>query len=178
MTAHTDRSNRKTLLVYVGVFASGIYIGWSFMLKPALDDLHRLRARIASESQKTEILRSISGAQDNIRRQEALLSDAEEVTWLIETVNRIAEDAGVQILSVMPQDAETAGAYQRLPLQIEARSGYHEMGRFLSRVESHEKLVKVLDLRLENPNDARAGDTQSLRVTLALSAFSRKQAGA
>ena len=47
------------------------------------------------------------------------------------------------------RDQKKAKAYQEIPIMISARSGYHELGSFISKLENADRFMEVSDIKLK-----------------------------
>ncbi len=81
-------------------------------------------------------------------------------TWLIEQINTIAEDTDFGIVSILPDAPKKVGeALERVAVRIDAESNYHELGEFVSRLESLELYLKIQNVEI------LAAHTQNLEAT-------------
>ena len=138
-------------------------------VRSAREQLKVLEAATANEAALREQYREVSQTVESLRR---LLSSEEELPAVIERVSGLATETGVRIQAIFPQrPVETAGAgtpsqqgaaasaslvYKEIPIQVDALTGYHQLGAFLSQVESGEKPTRVSNLRI-------AGNQKDLR---------------
>ncbi len=93
------------------------------------------------------------------------LPPEEELPAIIEFLSDLANQAQVKIQTISPQRSANADAgveagkpqvggemkrlvYTEIPIQIDALAGYHQLGAFLSRVESSGKPMRISNLRI------------------------------
>lgn len=93
---------------------------------------------------------------------------------LLNAFSQTATQSHVRILAVTPLEEtkpENLNGFMRLPIQVEALAGTHELGDFLVRLESGPFYFKVIDINISsNPDD----ETQH-RVLLKLETFRQVQ---
>lgn len=85
----------------------------------------------------------------------------EELPNLLETISRIAGKNSVKLEQVMPQAAaqqpvleNSDGKYFAVPIMVEAKSGYHEFGRFLNQLEQEGVFTELSEFTVvEDPGD-------------------------
>lgn len=104
------------------------------------------------ETKTTEAL-----AELELKRKRFIAAD--ELPAFLESLSKLASDSGLKILMLTPSAVaaeEGQHPYVRTPLRIDAQAGTHELGKFLSRLETHEIFFKVTGIRIsDNPNDTR-----------------------
>ena len=83
----------------------------------------------------------------------------------LENISLIAQTSGVKILSITPSELKplTVGKksvyYFEMPISISAKSGYHELGRFIREIEQGKRVMTVEKLRIRNnKNTSRIHD--------------------
>jgi type IV pilus assembly protein PilO len=78
-----------------------------------------------------------------------------EIAALLEEFSAIAGRSNVKILSITPlgmNDDEVTDVkqyYSSMPIMITAKSGYHQLGDFISNLENGERIINVKDLQVK-----------------------------
>jgi Tfp pilus assembly protein PilO len=154
----------KTLLT---LLAAVIFIAVYFhlLIRPAIVQLMDLAPKVST------LRRNLSGARTLIknrpiieRRQselkqkidefEKIFPREREIPKLLEKLSGIAAESGVKIVGTKPIGLEEYGQddegeiYQVIPIEIIARSGYHELGDFLQKLEMAKRFVMIKDLKI------------------------------
>lgn len=88
---------------------------------------------------------------------EKMLPIEREIPSLLENLSSMAKRSRVKIVGIMPiadqaskQDTvKKDRIYQEIPILISAKSGYHELGMFLSDLESSDRFMKVVDISIK-----------------------------
>ncbi len=84
-------------------------------------------------------------------------------TWLSRQINSIAGETGIRDLSQRylqaslsnrALDKEWEGKYDERTWEIRMRCGYHELGKFLDRLESSNKFLEVTDIGIDGNDPA------------------------
>ena len=102
-----------------------------------------------------------------------MLPAEQEIPKLLEDLSDMAKRANVKILGITPmaskQEAQPAEIYQEIPILINAKSGYHELGKFLSDLENAGRFMKVADIKIkENKVSPKKHDVELLVLTYKL----------
>jgi len=176
---------RKTIAVVASIILVSLaYI--FFAAVPQIKGIGRLSKEIAVTSD------AIKTAESEIRRlaayQKALeekrdtiaagekrfLSQEGDVPGLLESLSAMARSAGVKIVQIKPVKIERASpgagaAYLEVPILISAKSGYHELGDFVGRIERAEKCLTVADIDVaSNPASPKKHDITLLVMAYAV----------
>jgi Tfp pilus assembly protein PilO len=96
---------------------------------------------------------------------------SKEVTKALEQLSRIAEQEQIKIDQIVPLEgskelvlSNNDGKFYSLPILIEARGGYHNLGRFFNKLETAEIFMNITHFKLA----ANAGDNKrhSAKMTI------------
>lgn len=123
---------------------------------------------------KTDAFRAdIAKYNDTIDHYEKMLPAEKEIPALLENLSQMAKDAGVKIVAITPvavRDDRSAGQiYQEIPILINAKSGYHELGRFIASLENAGRFMKVVDIQIRTGGVvSRQHDVELLVLTYIL----------
>ena len=86
-------------------------------------------------------------------------------------MSSIAKTSKVKILSITPFALKAVKAegkeieyYKQMPILITAKSGYHQLGRFVSNLEKGGRFVTISDLRIQH--DPAFPRMQNIRMEL------------
>lgn len=111
-----------------------------------------------------------------VDKHEHTLPAEEEIPSLLQNLAIMAKDAGIRIDSITPavkkeESKPRDAVYQDIPVLITAKSGYHELGRFMASMEKSERFMKIVDIeiRMDKANPRRH-DVKLLVVTYMLAA--------
>jgi len=92
--------------------------------------------------------------KDKIELYEKKLPAQQEIPSLLENLSKMARNANISIIGITPVDLKPQKGkknlvYKEIPILITARSGYHELGRFLSNLENGDRFMKVVDISIK-----------------------------
>jgi Tfp pilus assembly protein PilO len=106
-----------------------------------------IKSKVVIESRSEEL-------NEKIAELEKVFPREREVPKLLENFSKIAGVSGVRIIGIKPvvmaepAAREENAIYQAIPIEIIARSGYHELGKFLEKLETGERFIRVKDLAI------------------------------
>jgi Tfp pilus assembly protein PilO len=135
-------------------------------VRSARTQVQQLEQAVAREAMLREQYQQVSQAVVGI--QEALPAE-EQLPLVIERLSHLARQTQVRIHTIFPQrptnghrarEREKApsgpSTYQDFRIEIDAAAGYHQLGVFLSQIESETQPIRLASLRiLTDPKDPR-----------------------
>ena len=156
------------LISFVGLAA---YVSYLYLLQPLGSEVahlsqqvHDVAAQVRQLEQLIEqghaIRREYGQLQAEVAQLRDRLPSEDELPSVIERLSGLASQTGVRILSISPQHSDqppsareasapsAAAPYQAIAIEIDALSGFHQFGMFLSQVESGDQPVEVKQLRI------------------------------
>jgi len=122
-------------------------------------ELKGAEADIAKIDQFKKEIEAYKGKVDSY---EKTLPAEQEIPSFLENLSNMAKSSNIKIVAITPVVAAGGGGeaekgiYQEIPILINAKSGYHELGRFLNKLETSDRFMKVADIDIkgnrDNPN--------------------------
>ena len=166
-----DGNNRYYVLG--GFMALVFLLDYFVLMSPQLAALGKINPEIRAVSD------SIRRAKVDLKKLDSYQSDLEnlsekfeeanlkvksrdEVPIILEHIANVASETGVKIDQIMPdsfgQELLTENSQRRyydLPIYIEARSGYHSLGRFLNKLNQNDISLRIGAFTIVATNDTR-----------------------
>jgi len=141
-------------------------------IREAREQLRILEVAVSSEAALEEKSRRL---RESVRTLRGSLTPEAELPSVIELLTELASQTQVKVQTIFPQrpaepmepTAPDAGQgslptslpavyYKEVPIQIDALAGYHQLGTFLNLVETADKPMRLLSLRISaNPKEPR-----------------------
>lgn len=161
-----SKSQKQIMMLIVVSSLIALIAYFNFLLKPQMrkvfstvsmlnksqNDLRSAQADIANiDKYKNDI----SMFEEKVDRYEKMLPAEQEIPSLLESLSTIAKNSNIKIVGITPTALrEGSGArdrvYQEIPILISAKSGYNELGRFLSSLENSDRFMKVADIEIRS----------------------------
>ncbi len=166
-----DGNNRYYVLG--GFMALVFLLDYFVLMSPQLAALGKINPEIRAVSD------SIRRAKVDLKKLDSYQSDLEnlsekfeeanlkvksrdEVPIILEHIANVASETGVKIDQIMPdsfnQELLTENSQRRyydLPIYIEARSSYHNLGRFLNKLNQNDISLRIGAFTIVATNDTR-----------------------
>lgn len=184
----TNKQQTLIMTVLLGVLIVIVY--FNFILIPQVKRVitvivktDKIRADVknakADIAKTDELKANMDAFKDKVESYEKMLPAEQEIPSLLENLSAMAKSSDVKILGITPavQSEEKAKdkkaakdtIYQETPILISARSGYHEVGKFLADLENSDRFMKVADIEIRaNKSSPKRHDVELLVLTYVL----------
>jgi len=161
------------LVVMLIAFAVILYAGWHF-------DVSKQRVTLAGEENKEQDLRStfetkqrkaanLDALKDQMKEMEQSFGDMirqlpnkTEIAGLIVDISQTGLAAGLEFDLFQPQPEKQSEFYSELPISIQVRGSYHQLGEFISGVAALPRIVTTHDIKLTKADANTGGNTLSM----------------
>lgn len=165
-----DKEQKQKLLLAVLIGAIGLVFYYTFLIQPQMRRLDGLMPEVREIRRELILMKQDINRVDRLREQLGLLNEQMEryqksfplesdLSGLLSYLSAEARKAHVTLLGIEPKAEEeknSSGIFQEISLTLRAEGGYHELGLFLNRLETGERLMAVDHFALEtNPNNPR-----------------------
>ncbi|MBI4336081.1 MAG: type 4a pilus biogenesis protein PilO [Candidatus Omnitrophica bacterium] len=153
-----DILRNKIAIICAAVALFSVWYGYNKIYKTTAAAIRRLNAEISSERSNAGIARRLAPLQAQVSRYEGYFEKGGDVPWLVDKVSRAADESGVNIvdLNSKPLTQLKSFAYSNLTLKV--KGTFHQLGDFVSKIESADKIVRVEKLSFKKNNDALDAD--------------------
>ena len=144
------RNDKRTvLLMSVGVAAISLLTAQRMIIAPHQRQLEHIRATMQEEQELLRVQQGIAKHWPIVKQYQLRLPGVSSPDWLVREVTRLAEQAHLQLQSI---DPEMSRPYERgatrMAVRIQLESTYHDVGVFLSLLESSPKYIRVEELEM------------------------------
>ena len=159
-----NKNQTIALIGAVALITAVVYL--NFILKPQVTGVAR------EIIEKNKLTRELKGAQGDvgrigslrkdieshnkkIERYEKILPAEQEIPTLLENLSDMARASNVKIVGITPsitksENTQSNKTYEEIPILISAKSGYHELGNFLAKLENSDRFMKVVDIKIRS----------------------------
>lgn len=165
-------TRNRVIFTSAAVFLGVLWVSNAFFLAPIKGKIERLKKEKAVESEKSEIVESLASIEEKLAQRQRYLLGHPDTALVIEIINKIGEESGMELSSITPQRVEKKGPYARIPIQVESRCTWHELGEFSSRLEESSPFMKFDRINLQGLEEKEQSG-KSIMVKLVISAFAK-----
>ncbi|MBL7069101.1 MAG: type 4a pilus biogenesis protein PilO [Candidatus Omnitrophica bacterium] len=175
-----SKRERALISVLIIILIAGGY--FHIFLRPAIKKLVTLIPEVASLKNDLQDARFLMGQKASIDGQnkklllmmdeyQKIFPRQQEIQKILEDLSNIANESDVKIVGIRPFSEKGIGTkivdiYKEIPVEIVARSGYHELGEFLQRLETGGRFIIVKDFKIDsNPHNVKKQNTRLIAST-------------
>lgn len=156
------RNSREKVMLIALVVCTVVFLDYWTLIHPVVQVFNNtlpqlslldgdVRSYRADQENKETIQSAWAEAKGKISEHERRFVAPDELPALLENLSKLALESKVKILSLKtgePEEAGTSQRYTRVPVSISAIAGSHELGNFLSSLESAMTYFKVHDVKI------------------------------
>lgn len=188
MPKELSPKQKKNILIALSIVVF-LYIDYAYILMPQIKSLKNISAKLKTAKKDLADYRGYGadtlGLQNDleiIKKKNLIMEDMvfvdADMPLLLDDISRQAAFCGVKILQINPQSqssqskdkaeppVEISGfKLQPVEVKIELSSEYHQVGKFLSRVEEN-PLIAVSDLKMVRDNSDLAKQKTALTLRI------------
>jgi type IV pilus assembly protein PilO len=92
--------------------------------------------------------------EQRLKQALAELPEDKKLDELLQMFQDQAQKAGLEIVSITPESAVTAGFYVKLPIKMVVNGNFHEIATFFDATSRLRRIVNVSDVTLDSPKEA------------------------
>lgn len=118
-------------------------------LEKQLEEVKRKSANLAKFEQE------LKDAEDKFNETAVLLPKDKEIPKLLKDISALGRNAGLDFLTFKPLSDVPKDFYSEIPVTINVRGPYHNMGFFFDQVSKLERIVAVSNVRMSSPKKER-----------------------
>lgn len=155
-----DLKQRKELIVFGTLIIFAYLIGGRAIYASYLHKIDALSSQIEDEQKKNEIIADISILDKKAKVYKQRSFSASELTQVLDKVSALAQQAEIKIETFNPLAALDKEKYIELPIQLPLRCSYHQLGKFLSLLESNQEFIKVKKLKVYKSSGASQNEPE------------------
>lgn len=149
-------------IILLFIFIIPVVAFYFLFLQPNLENLDRLDARKAkvtkelnNAKQRARNLPKLEKELAEIQRifdeKAVLLPKEKEIPQLLRDISSLGRNAGLDFLVFKPGGNVPRDFYDEIPVTINVRGPYHNVGFFFDQVSKLERIVTVSNVRMSSP---------------------------
>lgn len=154
-----DPKQRNALLLAV-LTAALFFVFWTYWYTPRTEEIEERTAQLDRLDQNnrlaqiivarggTELAERLARYEAHVDRLERLIPQSEEVAALLNQISAAARQTGVTDPEMRPEPDEAGAFYTKESYEIAVVGEYHDIGRFLTRIASLDRIITPVDLQL------------------------------
>ena len=142
-----------------------------FFLKPRMNILRKVLPKVAALSKESKEADKLIDNVDNLKAEiaqlkkgmsqyEARLPTQKEISSILNNLSDLASWENIKITEIKELETikgemgEGEQAYSGVPIEIDMKSGYHQLGKFINQIENSDRLMKIDDLEINSASES------------------------
>lgn len=178
-------SDRNKQLLLGALLLGGLgYLGLEYVYTPRSQNIAALEsrletleiqnrtARVLSEGDGQEAVQArLAEYQAQLQQVEGLIPLSEELPDLLDAISTEAQRTGVELALIQPTGALAEDFYTRRTYDLAVLGTYHQIGEFLTRVGSLQRIVTPIDLTLTVSEEGENGQSPQLQARFSIETY-------
>jgi len=167
-----DYQKLITLGVVIALLAVGYYYGIHapkvIELEAKQQELTKLNAQY---SEQQRVLANIENFRQELREmqgqfKEALkqLPNSSEIPALLSNISALALESGLEIVLFKPAPQTAKGFYADIPVAMQVRGNYHDIGYFFDKVAKLDRIVNIEDISMKKSSKKSSSTQDDIRL--------------
>lgn len=163
-TRYIPLEKKFKIIICVLLFVLPAAIFYFFFLSPNLESISRL------ENQKNQLSlqlnrvkkqaadlprleKELAQVQAEFDEKSALLPKEREIPQLLRDISSLGRHAGLDFITFKPNASVPKEFYAEIPVTINVRGPYHNVGFFFDKVSKLERIVSVSNVKMGGPKE-------------------------
>lgn len=109
---------------------------------------NRLAVLKNKANQLEKFTKELAEAERSFKLAMQALPDKKEIPSLLANVSQSGHDAGLEFLLFEPKPEQLKNFYAEIPVQMQVKGGYHDVGRFFEAVAGLPRIVNIRDITI------------------------------
>jgi type IV pilus assembly protein PilO len=158
--------HNKWRLAAAGCCLLMVYLFWGYLLPQfnqtiqLYSDLQDQKAKIASVKNWRTRLNRLNDQQqkfkDYLSKIFLNLPKNDQMSTIVNQVFKQAKSGSVKITQMKPEEQLQYDTYLEIPISLQVQGSYHEIGRFVNRIEHSGYLMKVGSVKITSGDQVNA----------------------
>lgn len=169
------------IVMVVPLLLAALFVFKVYM--PMLEEKTQLDEEISTVRQKVEearlkvrklneLMTANEKLDNDLKNAQEILPTNEQLTALLETISNLVKEAGLELKDWKREKSVTDSSklYTETVINVEVVGSYHELGKFMERLDSLARLVTVSDLAMSSAK--LSGFEMNIPIKFTLTAYS------
>lgn len=155
----SELTQAQKVLIFVGTL---VILGAAFyflLYKGQTERIGKLKITVAEQEKRLATLKQAAAnvpalekdlavAEEEFSRLLAFLPDQKEIPGLLENVSKLGAEVGLENILFQPQPEQQYEFFAVIPVRLDLRGTYHELGVFFDKVSKLNRILKVESLTM------------------------------
>ena len=134
------------------------YVGYHSAYVRPRKSVERIHQQIKEAREEQALRTRVAVSLQTLEQHREALALRPDPDWFLTEVGVVAKEVGLQVTSISPYPPKEGADATVLSVSLRLITTYHQLGRFLSQLESHDRLIHVDSLQI-TPDQGFSGKT-------------------
>ena len=125
------------------VLALSGYVGYDVAYVRPREAVERIQQQLKEAREEQALRTRVALSLQTLEQKRTQLALRPDPDWFLTEVGAVTKEAGIQVTSISPQSPKPGADGTALFVSLQVITTYHQLGRFLSRLESRPRLIRV-----------------------------------
>lgn len=159
-----DKNSFISILMVIVILMWGL----NFIYKNRVAEIQTIR----NEQTRVDLRNKVSQMQEVYDGNQQKLPEVKETAWLLGEVAKIANQNRIKLQAIRPKPMQQEKDFTKFSIELNIKCTYHELGSFISRLESSKKFIRVDRCDIKISEEAGADESDVVAdVQLEVSTF-------
>jgi len=126
------------------------------------------------ERNKPKLLAQVAKVEEEFKEAAKMLPKDKEIPRLLKDISALGRNAGLDFLTFVPRPVTPKDFYDEIPVDINIRGPYHQMGFFFDQVSNLDRIVSVTNTNMKSPSKVQGEMLLSSNCQLMTYRFTNK----
>ena len=166
-------AQRAVLLSMIVLACVGLY--WFMFYGGKRSELDVLQTKLGEMERDLTESRAVASNLNTFREELARLTeqldeavqrlpDSTELPVLLTDVTSLGKKSGLEFRSFRPRSEVNRGFYAEVPIDIELRGSYHNLGLFFDRIAHLPRIVRISELAMDVADDSQEAPVLKIKA--------------
>lgn len=166
---HFARHPEQALLL-AGLFLFAA--GKKTIYEPRTMAISLMKEKVDAEKNQEKAITEIRHEMQKLNAYSSKFPTQSEQSWWLDHIAKVAKESNINIQQLSPQPVEDLGNYVLLAVNMELKGKFANIGSFVAKLESAEKIIRVDEVHLSRTLEARE---REVKANLRLATVAIKQ---
>ena len=155
----TTWSNAKRMVACVVVVLLIAAVFYFLSFRPRHEKISQLENQLMTSKNRLGVLKTKASQLDKFTKELAeaersfklamqALPDKKEIPSLLANISQSGHDAGLEFLLFEPKPEQLMNFYAEIPVEMQVKGGYHDVGHFFEAVAGLPRIVNIRDITM------------------------------
>ena len=138
-----DLVRNKVLLAGIAIALVSMWYGYNKVYVPAKNLTREMKSHFSQEGVNTEISRRLVALDEQLNGYKGVFAKGADISWLIDKISNAAVTSGLAVASLESKPLVAKKQFIYSSTDLTATGTYHQLGDFVSQLESSKEFIKV-----------------------------------